>query len=65
MAEGAAKVEDKYNVEALQLNGELVDVLVLLDYETSFCNKELKPISRTYFTCAAAAHVQSAEGEQD
>jgi len=51
MAEGAAKVEDKYNVEALQLNDELVDVLMLLDYETGFCNKELKPISRTYFTC--------------
>jgi len=37
------------NAEALQLNDESVDMLMLLDYETEFCNKELRPISRTFF----------------
>jgi len=37
------------NAEALQLNDELVDALMLLDYETKFCNREMKPLSRTFF----------------
>jgi len=41
------------NCEALQLNDELVDTLMLLDYETRFCNKEMKPISRIYFAYPA------------
>lgn len=44
----------QYNAEALQLNDEIVDMLMLLDYETRFCNKDLKPISRTFFTYPAA-----------
>lgn len=42
------------NAEALQLNDEAVDMLMLLDYETRFCNKELKPISRTFFAYPAS-----------
>jgi len=41
------------NAEALQLNDELVDTLMLLDYETRFCNKEMKPVSRIYFAYPA------------
>lgn len=35
------------------MNDELVDMLMLLDYETRFCNKELKPLSRTFFAYPA------------
>mmetsp|Transcript_112788 Transcript_112788/g.318884 ORF Transcript_112788/g.318884 Transcript_112788/m.318884 type:complete len:405 (-) Transcript_112788:194-1408(-) len=48
-AEGATN-----NAEALQLNDELVDMLMLLDYENRFCNKEMKPMSRTFFAYPAA-----------
>jgi len=41
------------NAEALNLNDELVDTLMLLDYESKFCNKELKPLSRVYFAYSA------------
>jgi len=41
------------NAEALQLNDELVDTLMLLDYETRFCNKEMKPLSRIFFAYPA------------
>jgi estrogen-related receptor beta like 1 len=41
------------NAEALQLNDELVDALMLLDYECRFCNSELKPLSRIFFTSPA------------
>lgn len=37
------------NAEALQLNDEAVDILMLLDYETKFCNKEMRPMCRTFF----------------
>lgn len=40
--------------ESLQLNDEVVDMLMLLDYETEFCNKELKPLPRTFFVQPAA-----------
>mmetsp|Transcript_71479 Transcript_71479/g.149437 ORF Transcript_71479/g.149437 Transcript_71479/m.149437 type:complete len:414 (-) Transcript_71479:139-1380(-) len=55
-AEGKSALPDNaiYNAEALQLNDELVDMLMLLDYETRFCNKEMKPMSRTYFVYPAA-----------
>lgn len=43
-----------YNTEALQFNDEIVDMLMLLDYETRFCNSELKAMSRTYFAYPAA-----------
>jgi estrogen-related receptor beta like 1 len=39
--------------EALQLCDEVVDMLMLLDYETKFCTKELKPMARTYFVYPA------------
>jgi len=42
------------NAEALWFNDELVDTLMLLDYETRFCNQELKPISRAFFAYPAA-----------
>jgi len=42
-----------YNAEALQLNDEVIDMLMLLDYETRFCTKELKPMSRAFFAYAA------------
>jgi len=42
------------NAETLALNDELVDTLMLLDYENKFCNKELKPLTRVFFTYAAA-----------
>jgi len=41
------------NAEALLLNDELVDTLMLLDYETKFCNKELKACARTFFAYPA------------
>jgi len=44
-AEGAGQ----NNAEALQLNDETVDTLMLLDYETKFCSRELKPLSRSFF----------------
>jgi len=51
MAEPKAPLPEgaQYNAEALQLNDEVVDHLMLLDYETRFCTKELKPMSRTFF----------------
>jgi len=42
------------NAEALQLNDEVVDMLMLLDYETRFCTKEMKPLSRTFFAYPSA-----------
>jgi len=42
------------NAEALLLNDETVDMLMLLDYENRFCNRELKPISRTFFVYPAS-----------
>lgn len=42
------------NAEALQFNDEVVDMLMLLDYETRFCDKEMRPISRTFFAYPAA-----------
>eukprot|EP00930_Biecheleria_cincta_P000962 TRINITY_DN102141_c0_g1_i1.p1 TRINITY_DN102141_c0_g1~~TRINITY_DN102141_c0_g1_i1.p1 ORF type:complete len:407 (+),score=122.19 TRINITY_DN102141_c0_g1_i1:92-1312(+) len=47
------KPEGVYNAEALQLNDELVDMLMLLDYESRFCTKELKPLARTFFAYQA------------
>jgi len=41
------------NAETLYLNDELVDTLMLLDYENKFCNKELKPLTRVFFAYAA------------
>lgn len=48
MAEGA-----QMNAEALLLNDEVVDMLMLLDYETGFCTKEFKPLNRTFFSYPA------------
>jgi estrogen-related receptor beta like 1 len=42
------------NAEALQTNDELVDMLMILDYESKFCNQELKPLSRTFFVYPAS-----------
>eukprot|EP00746_Dinoflagellata_sp_MGD_P002383 gnl/MRDRNA2_/MRDRNA2_104630_c0_seq1.p1 gnl/MRDRNA2_/MRDRNA2_104630_c0~~gnl/MRDRNA2_/MRDRNA2_104630_c0_seq1.p1 ORF type:complete len:406 (+),score=119.35 gnl/MRDRNA2_/MRDRNA2_104630_c0_seq1:77-1294(+) len=54
MAEGApAKAVEQNNAEALYLNEELVDMLSILDYETEFCDKELRPMSRCYFVYPA------------
>mmetsp|Transcript_104493 Transcript_104493/g.336987 ORF Transcript_104493/g.336987 Transcript_104493/m.336987 type:complete len:405 (+) Transcript_104493:82-1296(+) len=53
MASGSNADAVQNNAEALQLNDEVVDMLMLLDYETRFCNKELKPISRTFFVYPA------------
>jgi len=41
------------NAEALLMNDELVDMLMLVDYETKFCNQELKPLARTFFAYPA------------
>eukprot|EP00434_Breviolum_minutum_P038155 symbB.v1.2.033837.t1/scaffold4260.1/size42279/2 len=41
------------NTEALQMNDEIVDMCMLLDYETRFCTKELKPMPRTFFAYPA------------
>lgn len=41
------------NAETLQHNDELVDTLMLLDYENKFCSKELKPLTRIFFAYAA------------
>lgn len=41
------------NAETLQLNDELVDTLMLLDYEVKFCSKELKPLTRIFFAYPA------------
>jgi estrogen-related receptor beta like 1 len=54
MAEGAAPEGALNNAEALQLNDEVVDLLMLLDYETKFCDKALRPISRTFFAYPAS-----------
>lgn len=45
--------QEVYNTEALQLNDEVVDMLMLLDYENRFCTKELKPLPRTFFAYPA------------
>jgi len=45
--------EGVMNAEALQLSDEIVDMLMLLDYETRFCTKELKPLARTFFAYPA------------
>eukprot|EP00928_Gymnodinium_smaydae_P066658 TRINITY_DN4962_c0_g1_i4.p2 TRINITY_DN4962_c0_g1~~TRINITY_DN4962_c0_g1_i4.p2 ORF type:complete len:441 (+),score=158.48 TRINITY_DN4962_c0_g1_i4:78-1325(+) len=37
------------NAEALQQNDDVVDMLMLLDYENRFCDKEFLPISRIFF----------------
>jgi len=42
------------NAEALLYNDESVDMLMLLDYESKFCDKELRPLSRTFFSYPAA-----------
>jgi len=59
MAEGREKSAlpegAQFNAEALQLNDEVVDMLMLLDYEQRFCNSELKPMSRTFFVYPAQA----------
>jgi len=57
-AKEGAEAAVTYNAEALQLNDELVDMLMLLDYETKFCTKELKPISRTFFAYPASNQAQ-------
>jgi estrogen-related receptor beta like 1 len=54
MAAAPAPDGGQNNAEALQLNDEAVDMLMLLDYEQTFCSKELKPIARTFFTYPAA-----------
>lgn len=41
------------NAEALQMNDEVTDMVMLLDYETRFCTKELRPMARTYFVYPA------------
>eukprot|EP00746_Dinoflagellata_sp_MGD_P134622 gnl/MRDRNA2_/MRDRNA2_68480_c0_seq1.p1 gnl/MRDRNA2_/MRDRNA2_68480_c0~~gnl/MRDRNA2_/MRDRNA2_68480_c0_seq1.p1 ORF type:complete len:408 (-),score=118.28 gnl/MRDRNA2_/MRDRNA2_68480_c0_seq1:57-1280(-) len=51
-AEGA-KAAEQNNAEALCLNEELVDMLAVLDYETEFCDKELRPMSKCYFAYPA------------
>jgi len=48
-----AEPSGPYMAEALQLNDEVVDMLMLLDYELKFCTKELKPMARTYFVYPA------------
>lgn len=50
---GAAPAEQN-NAEALNFNDEIVDMLMLLDYESKFCDKELRPMPRTYFVYPAA-----------
>jgi len=52
MAEAGAGKEQK-DAEALCLNEELVDMLAVLDYETQFCDKELRPMSKCYFVYPA------------
>jgi len=42
------------NAEALLHCDEVVDMLMLLDYEQRFCNKEMKPLPRTFFVYPAA-----------
>lgn len=51
-AEAAEGVQS--NAEALQMNDEVVDILMLLDYENDFCTKELKPLARTFFAYPAS-----------
>jgi len=50
---GMAAEAGQNNAEALQLNDEVVDMLMLLNYETEFCSKELRPISRAFFSYPA------------
>merc|ERR1719421_533741 len=47
------KAPEQNNAEALNCCDEVVDMLMLLDYETKFCDKELKPLARTYFVYPA------------
>ena len=35
--------------EALLNHDELIDILQLLSYETSFCDRELRPLARAFF----------------
>jgi len=54
MAEGSAP----NHAEALLLCDEVVDMLMLLDYEVKFCNAEMKPLNRTYFAFPAPNSAQ-------
>lgn len=46
------------SAEALLLCDEVVDMLMLLDYEVKFCNMEMRPLSRTYFAIPAPNSAQ-------
>jgi len=54
MADGLAPTY----AEALLLCDEVVDMLMLLDYEVKFCNAEMRPLSRTYFAFPAPNSAQ-------
>eukprot|EP00927_Polykrikos_kofoidii_P072216 TRINITY_DN6835_c0_g1_i2.p1 TRINITY_DN6835_c0_g1~~TRINITY_DN6835_c0_g1_i2.p1 ORF type:complete len:408 (+),score=128.86 TRINITY_DN6835_c0_g1_i2:54-1277(+) len=54
MSEQKAPEGSQNNAEALLHNDELVDMLMLLDYEVKFCNKELRPLTRTFFAYPAS-----------
>jgi len=52
-SDAKASSPEQNNAESLHYNDEIVDYLMLLDYESQFCNKELKPMPRTFFVYAA------------
>jgi len=52
-AKSAAPAEVN-NAEALCLNEEINDMLMVLDYEKQFCDKELQPIPRCFFVYPAS-----------
>lgn len=55
----AAGAVEQLNSASLIQHDELVDILQVLDYETKFCDRELKPISRAFFAPASAKSLEA------
>lgn len=53
-----AAAQEQHNADMLQLNDEVVDMLSVLNYETEFCDKELRPMSRCFFVYTASNQAQ-------
>ncbi|CEM20327.1 unnamed protein product [Vitrella brassicaformis CCMP3155] len=50
---GSAAGGVSLEADVLAVNEEILEMLKLLDYETQFCNKELSPITASYFSFPA------------
>merc|ERR1719473_1857037 len=53
-----AAVQEQHNADSLALNDEIVDMLMALNYEIRFCDKEMRPMARSYFCYSAQNSAQ-------